>query len=154
MHKTTMNNWTVYTDGSASPNPGPGGAGSVVLFNDTPVVELIHTGGETTNNRMELYALIMSFPHLPMDEAVTLYTDSEYVQKGLTEWSKNWIKRGWKTAGNKQVKNVDMWRELIRLQQSYPNVQIKWVKAHNGTKWNERADELANKGTARSKAQT
>ncbi len=143
--------WTVYTDGSASPNPGPGGAGAVILYNDQVVVELVHTGGQTTNNKMELYALIMTFPNLPKNESVTLFTDSEYVQKGITEWSSGWIKRGWRTAAKKPVKNKELWQELIALQRNYPNVTIKWIKAHAGHKWNEHADKLANRGTARSK---
>nr|QBK87563.1 MAG: ribonuclease H [Marseillevirus LCMAC201] len=143
--------WTAYTDGSASPNPGPGGAGAVILQDDQVVVELVHTGGQTTNNRMELYGLIMTFPNLPKDEAVILYTDSEYVQKGITEWSSGWINRGWYTAAKKPVKNKELWQKLLSLQREYPNVTVKWIKAHTGHKWNEYADKLANRGTARSK---
>ena len=143
--------WVVYTDGSASPNPGPGGAGSVILFKNKVIVELVHAGGKTTNNRMELYALIMTFPHLPNNVPVTLYTDSEYVQKGINEWIANWIKRGWRTAGNKPVQNQELWKELLNLQKRHPQVTIKWIKAHSGHKWNDRADELANQGTMRSK---
>nr|QBK87883.1 MAG: ribonuclease H [Marseillevirus LCMAC202] len=143
--------WRAYTDGSASPNPGPGGAGSVILCNDKVIAELVHTGGNTTNNRMELYALIMTYPHLPTDESVTLYTDSQYVQKGLTEWIHGWIKRNWQTSAKKPVKNKELWQQLIVLRNEYPNVKIEWIKAHNGHKWNERADELANRGTERSK---
>ena len=162
LYYTKYNMWKVYTDGSASPNPGPGGAGSVILHDGKVVAELTHAGGETTNNKMELYALIMTFPSLPKDEPVTLYTDSQYVQKGLTEWLSGWIKRGWKTAGKKPVKNQELWQQLVVLRKEYPKVKVVWIKAHQdqlpaakrveGWEWNERADELANIGTARSKA--
>ena len=143
--------WEAYIDGSADPNPGPGGAGAVILCNGEIVTKLIHAGGKTTNNQMELYALIMTFPHLPKDEPVILYTDSEYVQKGLTEWIHCWIKRGWRTAAKKPVKNKELWQRLLVLQGERPNVKIKWIKAHSGHKWNDFADELAKRGTARSK---
>ena len=143
---------TVYTDGSASPNPGPGGAGAVIIRDDKVIGELIHTGpNKTTNNRMELTALILAFPLLPRSEPVTIYTDSEYVKKGINEWIHNWVKRGWKTAGGSPVKNDDLWRKLWKYCQDYSNVKIEWIKAHNGHKWNEKADELANIGTSRSK---
>jgi ribonuclease HI len=123
----------------------------VILVDETPVAELVHAGGNTTNNKMELHALIMTFPHLPHDEPVILFTDSQYVQKGLTEWTKGWVKRGWLTASGGRVKNREQWQELLRLAGEYPNVEVRWVKAHNGDRWNERADELANVGTARSR---
>lgn len=141
----------VYTDGSARPNPGPGGAGAVIVDDDVAIIELVHAGGETTNNRMELYALIMTYPHLPKDKPVTLYTDSQYVQKGLTEWIDNWLRHDWKTSAGKPVKNDDLWRKLLKLRKEFPNVKISWIKAHNGHKWNEHADKLANRGTAKSK---
>jgi len=155
--------WSAYTDGSASPNPGPGGAGAVILYDEKVVAELTHTGGITTNNKMELYAVIMTFSHLPKDTPATIYTDSEYVQKGLTEWLAGWIKRGWKTAAKKPVKNQDLWKQLVALREQYPKVNIVWIKAHQdklptseraeGWEWNMRADELANVGTERSKEQ-
>jgi ribonuclease HI len=141
----------VYTDGSCSPNPGAGGAGAVLIKGDKIVKELIHAGGETTNNRMELYALIMSFEYIPKDNDVIMYTDSQYVMKGINEWIHNWVKRGWLTAAGGRVKNADLWKQLLKLTEDYPNVTIEWVKAHNGNKWNERADTLANIGTSRSK---
>ena len=153
--------WKVYTDGSAKPNPGPGGAGSVILRNGKVIAELVHTGGQTTNNKMELQAVIMTFPHLSKDEQVSLYTDSEYVQKGLTEWLPGWIKRGWKKANKKPVLNKELWQQLVALQKEYPQVKFVWIKAHQdklpmserveGWEWNVRADELAAVGTARSK---
>lgn len=141
--------WAVYTDGSANPNPGPGGAGAIILYKNEQYIELSHCGGLTTNNQMELYALIMTFPWLPKDTSIWLYTDSEYVQKGLNCWCKNWIRNGWKTANNKDVKNKELWQRLITLQKEYPLVSIRWIKAHNGHKWNERADQLAGEGTLR-----
>lgn len=154
--------WTVYTDGSASPNPGPGGAGAVILHKGKVVAEIIHAGGNTTNNKMELEAIIMSFSSIPQNTKVLLYTDSEYVQKGLTEWSIGWVKRGWKTAANQPVKNQELWQKLLLLCKEFPKAEIKWIKAHqdklpikdrvDGWEWNVRADELANTGTERSKA--
>ena len=153
--------WRAYTDGSSSPNPGPGGAGSVILKDGKVYAELTHTGGLTTNNKMELYAVIMTFPHLPKDKPAILYTDSQYVQKGLTEWVCGWVKRNWKTAGGQAVKNQELWQRLLKLQKEYPKVEIKWIKAHQdklplaerieGWEWNVRADELANEGTEQSK---
>ncbi len=140
----------VYTDGSAKPNPGPGGAGTVVLRDGKVLMELIHTGGYTTNNRMELYALIMTYPQLPKNTPVILYTDSEYVKKGLTEWTFRWRKNNWRTASKQTVKKQDLWKQLLVLRDEYPQVSIEWTKAHVGTEWNERADQLANIGADRS----
>lgn len=154
-----MGEWKAFTDGSAQPNPGPGGAGSVILHNDKVIAEIIYTGGETTNNRMELYAVIMTFKYIPKDKPVIIYTDSGYVQKGITEWIHGWVNRDWKTASKKSVLNQDLWKKLLTLQQEY-NVQIKWIKAHQdklpeservkGWEWNMKADELAGIGTERS----
>jgi ribonuclease HI len=138
--------WVIYTDGSASPNPGPGGAGVVILKDDVVIKELIHSGGQTTNNRMELQAVIMALQWTAIKDPVNIFTDSQYVQKGLTEWIPIWKKRNWK-----KVKNDDLWRQLDQLWTTHQNVQIKWVKAHAGHTWNERADQLANRGTEHSK---
>ena len=146
----------VYTDGSCSPNPGPGGAGAIILRNNKPIVSLMHNGGNSTNNRMELYAVIMTLPHLPTDADVVLYTDSQYVHKGITEWMSGWVKRNWTTSSGKPVKNVDLWKQLATLLSKYPLVQIQWIKAHQDRvakndrstdwEWNTMADELANAG--------
>jgi ribonuclease HI len=134
----------IYTDGACKGNPGPGGWG-VVLRAGARVKEL--HGGEpgTTNNRMELTAVIRALESLKRPCAVRLHTDSQYVQKGITEWIHAWKLRGWRTTGKKAVKNVDLWRRLDELAGQH---QIKWiwVKGHAGDPGNERADELANLG--------
>jgi ribonuclease HI len=134
----------IYTDGACKGNPGPGGWG-VVLRAGARVKEL--HGGEpgTTNNRMELTAVIRALESLKRPCAVRLHTDSQYVQKGITEWIHAWKQRGWRTAGRKAVKNADLWRRLDELAGQH---QIKWiwVKGHAGDPGNERADELANLG--------
>lgn len=146
----------VYTDGSCSPNSGPGGAGAIIIKDDIPIISLMHKGGHTTNNRMELYAVIMAFPHLPKDANVILYTDSQYVYKGITEWIFGWSKRNWVSSTGKPVKNVDLWKTLLTLKMEYPLVSFKWIKAHQSLlkvndrstdwEWNELADQLANSG--------
>ncbi len=138
--------WKAYTDGSCRPNPGPGGAGAVILYNNKVFLQLVHAGGETTNNRMELYALIMTYPYLPKESPAIIHTDSQYVQKGLTEWINGWIQRRWRTSTGKPVKNEALWRQLLKLRKERPKVKIEWIKAHAGHEWNERADELANQG--------
>lgn len=138
--------WEIYTDGSARPNPGPGGAGVVIVHNGKLVAELAHAGGKfTTNNRMELLAMILAYKLLPKGVPATVHTDSQYVQRGLTEWIDGWIAKGWK-----KVLNPELWQELLEHKKANPQVEIKWVKAHAGNKWNEYADMLANKGTDKS----
>jgi len=131
----------IYTDGACRGNPGPGGWGVLLRFGN---VEKELSGGEaqTTNNRMELMAAIKALESLTKPSQVKLYTDSQYVQKGATEWLLGWIKRGWQTADKKPVKNVDLWQ---RLQASLTphKVQFIWVRGHNGHPENERVDQLA-----------
>ena len=136
----------VYTDGACKGNPGPGGWGALLSYGDH---ERELCGGEpaTTNNRMELTAVIRALEALKHRCKVKLHTDSQYVQKGITEWIANWKKRGWKTADKKPVKNEDLWRELDELAVKH-DIQWIWVKGHAGHDGNERADELANKGCA------
>lgn len=141
----------VYTDGSASPNPGPGGAGVVYVKDSKVIKKLVHKGGETTNNRMELFAVIMSFKYINKQEETIIYTDSSYVQKGITDWIKKWIKNDWKTSNKKDVKNKDLWIKLHERLEKHDNVKIQWIKGHNSDKWNDIADELAKKGTELSK---
>jgi ribonuclease HI len=134
----------IYTDGACKGNPGPGGWGAVLRAGGH--VKELH-GGEagTTNNRMELTAVIRALESLKRPCAVRLHTDSQYVQKGITEWIHSWKLRGWRTADKKAVKNADLWRQLDELAGRH---QIKWiwVKGHAGDPGNERADELANLG--------
>jgi ribonuclease HI len=132
----------IFTDGACRGNPGPGGWGALLRYEDH---EKRISGGElnTTNNRMELMAAIMALTALRKASAVDLYTDSQYVQKGITEWLPQWKKRNWKTADKKPVKNVDLWQAL-ELQTQRHHVTWHWVKGHNGHIENEIADALAN----------
>ena len=134
----------VYTDGACKGNPGRGGWGAWLRWG-THERELF--GGEalTTNNRMELTAVIEALSTLKRSCKVTIHTDSEYVRKGITEWIHNWKRRGWMTADRKPVKNAELWQRLDALAQSH-RVHWRWVKGHSGDPGNERADALANRG--------
>jgi len=135
----------IYTDGGCTGNPGPGGWAAVILKDPDDPLELSGFDGATTNNRMELTAVICAlqevrkFPEQMIP--IEVYTDSQYVQKGITEWMKGWVVRGWKTAAGKPVKNKDLWLQLKALDDEM-NVKWKWVKGHAGNIWNERCDEL------------
>jgi ribonuclease HI len=134
----------IYTDGACKGNPGPGGWGAF-LSSGGHTKELF--GGErlTTNNRMELTAPIEALNTLKQPCAVTIFTDSQYLRNGIGTWIHAWKARGWKTADNKPVKNIDLWQRLDALVQQH-RVQWQWVKAHNGDPGNEKADALANRG--------
>ncbi|HEX5464128.1 MAG TPA: ribonuclease HI [Burkholderiales bacterium] len=134
----------VYTDGACKGNPGAGGWG-VLLEYDGAVRELY--GGEplTTNNRMELTAVIRALEALKRSCRVRLHTDSQYVQQGITTWIHNWKRRGWRTADRKPVKNDDLWRRLDELAGNH-DIEWVWVKGHAGHRGNEHADRLANRG--------
>lgn len=136
----------IYTDGACKGNPGVGGWGAL-LSSGNKTRELF--GGElhTTNNRMELTAVIRALEALKRRCRVRLHTDSKYVQQGISEWIHAWKKRGWKTADKKPVKNEDLWRELDVLAVQH-DIEWLWVKGHAGHDGNERADELANMGAA------
>jgi ribonuclease HI len=131
----------IYTDGACSGNPGPGGWGALLRFGD---VEKELSGGEplTTNNRMELMGAIAALEALTKPSQVKLHTDSQYVQKGATEWLTGWIKRGWKTADKSPVKNADLWQRLQMAMQPH-KIDFIWVRGHNGHIENERVDRLA-----------
>ncbi|MSQ99480.1 MAG: ribonuclease HI [Xanthomonadales bacterium] len=131
----------IYTDGACSGNPGPGGWGSVLLFNGHRR-ELSGGAAGTTNNRMELQAVIGAMEALKRPCEVTIYTDSVYVMKGMLEWLPQWKKRNWRTAGKQAVKNVELWQRLEQVLSQH-EVTWRWVKGHSGVPENERADELA-----------
>lgn len=132
----------IYTDGACSGNPGPGAWAYVYVTND-----ISHTCSgfehETTNNRMEMMGAIKALKLLKEKHSmVTVHTDSKYVKNGITQWIKNWIKNGWRTAAGKDVKNKDLWMVLHSLC-NYHTVTWQWVKGHNGNKYNEMADQVA-----------
>jgi ribonuclease HI len=141
-----MNPVVIYTDGACKGNPGPGGWG-VLLRSGTTEKELF--GGErlTTNNRMELMAVIQALQALKRPCAVTLNVDSLYVLKGMTEWLAGWKAKGWRTSTKQPVKNVELWQALDDLvAHGGHRIEWRWVRGHNGDPGNERADELANRG--------
>jgi ribonuclease HI len=139
-----MNEIEIFTDGACRGNPGPGGWGAI-LRSGGKEKELWGGADNTTNNRMELTAVIRALEALKRPSKVRLYTDSQYVQKGISEWIHSWKRKGWKTADKKDVKNADLWRELDVLAAQH-QVEWNWVRGHAGHAENERADELANKG--------
>ena len=138
-----------WTDGSCSGNPGPGGWGILLRYcvDGTAETELTLSGGEadTTNNRMELMAALMTLRLLPADCLVEIHTDSQYVQKGMAEWLNKWRRNRWRLASNKPVRNADLWKELDALATGR-QVDWRWVRGHSGHPENERADQLARDG--------
>lgn len=140
---------TMYTDGSCLGNPGPGGYGAVLIYgeykgeNAANYKELSQGYKRTTNNRMELLAVIVGLESLTRECEVDLWTDSKYVQQAITQgWLKNWQRNGWKTAAKKPVKNQDLWRRLMPLLEKH-DITFNWVKGHSGHLLNERVDDLA-----------
>lgn len=141
-----MNHVVIYTDGACKGNPGPGGWG-VFLKSGGHEKELWGGERETTNNRMELTAVIEALAALTRPCQVSLYLDSEYVRKGITEWIHGWKAKGWKTAAKQPVKNADLWQKLDALVHGGQHkIEWHWVKGHAGDPGNERADALANRG--------
>ena len=139
-----MKDVEIFTDGACRGNPGPGGWGVLLRYRNRE--KTLHGGErETTNNRMELQAAIEGLRALKHPCRVRLTTDSVYVKNGITTWLANWKAKGWKTAGRKPVKNVDLWQALDELNQQH-EVEWHWVKGHSGHRENEIADELANRG--------
>ncbi len=134
----------IWTDGACKGNPGPGGWGVLMRAGEH---EKTLFGGEahTTNNRMELLAVIEALRLLKRPCRIVIHTDSQYVQKGISEWLANWKRRGWRTADRKPVKNADLWQALDAERQRH-EVQWRWVRGHSGDAGNERADALANQG--------
>jgi ribonuclease HI len=141
-----VNHVTIYTDGACKGNPGPGGWG-VLLRSGQVEKELWGGDSETTNNRMEMQAVVEALTALKRPCRVTLYLDSEYVRKGITEWLPGWKARGWRTASRQPVKNADLWQRLDTLVQTTGHqIDWRWVRGHAGDPGNERADALANRG--------
>jgi len=134
----------IYSDGACRGNPGPGGWGALIRLGSS---EKEISGGEaaTTNNRMELTAVIRALEALTRPSTVHIYTDSKYVQQGISTWIHGWKRNGWKTAAKEPVKNKDLWIELDELRKKH-EIEWRWVKGHAGHPENERADALANKG--------
>jgi ribonuclease HI len=134
----------IYSDGACKGNPGPGGWGAL-LVTDGHRKEICGGETNTTNNRMEMTAVIRALESLKRPSTVEVHTDSQYVQKGISEWMAGWKRRNWRTADGKPVKNQDLWLQLDALSQLH-RIEWKWVRGHNGHPENERADELANEG--------
>jgi len=139
-----LNHVVIYTDGACRGNPGPGGWGALLSFGDHQK-ELFGGEAETTNNRMELMAAIQGLAALKRGCRVDLFTDSQYVRLGITQWLENWKRKGWKTANRKPVKNQDLWQALDS-EAARHEIHWHWVKGHAGDEGNERADALANRG--------
>ena len=133
---------TIYSDGACDPNPGSGGWAAILLFPDRQPQELVGGEPQTTNNRMELKAALEALRSLPAPHRVHLYTDSEYLRRGITEWLPLWEKRNWRTTENTDVKNQEFW-EPLAIQLERHQIIWHWVKGHTGNRWNERADHLA-----------
>lgn len=139
----TVNNIiNIYTDGACRGNPGKGGWGSILKYRDH-IKEISGYQKNTTNNIMELTAVIKALQSLKVSCEVILTTDSKYVQEGITKWIYNWKKNGWKTANKKEVKNKELWIELDQISSKH-SIDWRWIKGHSGHPENERADELAN----------
>ena len=136
--------YKIYTDGACSGNPGPGGWGAVIFDQDNKQKNISGSEKNTTNNRMELLAAIMSLKKIKTNSEVVIFTDSTYVKNGITEWMKNWKKNGWKNSNKKPVKNKDLWVKLDKLCEAN-SVSWKWVKGHSTNEFNNLADELATK---------
>lgn len=140
----------IYTDGACKGNPGVGGWGALMVSGGHRK-ELFGGEAHTTNNRMELLAVIRALEALRGPSEIVIHTDSQYVQKGITEWMRGWKARGWKTADRKPVKNADLWAELDELQGRH-RIQWRWVRGHSGHPGNEAADALANRGVEEARA--
>jgi ribonuclease HI len=134
----------IYSDGACKGNPGAGGWGAL-LISGGHRKEICGGEPDTTNNRMEMMAVIRALESLKRPSTVQVHTDSQYVQKGISEWMSGWKKRGWRTADGKPVKNQDLWQELDALSRKH-RIEWNWVRGHAGHPENERADALANQG--------
>jgi ribonuclease HI len=131
----------IYSDGACQGNPGKGGFGAVLLYKNHEK-KISGFEKETTNNRMELKAVIEALKEIKKSIPIIIYTDSKYVQDGISKWIFSWKKNGWKSANKKPIKNIDLWQELD-FEAAKHQIEWKWVKGHSGDKYNEMADELA-----------
>lgn len=136
-----MTEVTIYTDGACRGNPGPGGWGVLLISGDRRR-ELSGAENPTTNNRMELTALLAGCALVPVGTKTTIYTDSELCVKTITEWAKSWKARGWKRKGG-EIKNLELVQEAYAVFEQRPELELKWIAAHSGNRWNEYADSLA-----------
>ncbi|MCG8589039.1 MAG: ribonuclease HI [Proteobacteria bacterium] len=137
----------VFTDGSCQGNPGPGGWGFVWVENNRVRAEKHGAEAQTTNNRMELTALIEAYAALPEDAEVTVYSDSKLCVDTINEWAAGWERRGWKRKTG-PIKNLELVQRLYHLAGTHPRVELRWIKAHDGSRWNEYADALSNRHLA------
>jgi ribonuclease HI len=132
----------VFTDGAADPNPGPGGWGAVYVVGNSIITEQCGNEPHTTNNRMELMALIAGCALVPAGTPAVMYTDSQLCVKTINEWAAAWKARGWKRKTG-PIKNLELVQELYAIIQSRPELSLRWIAAHSGNRWNEYADALA-----------
>lgn len=132
----------VFTDGASHPNPGPGGWGAVFVRNGEIVAEAHGHSEDTTNNRMELTALIEGCRLVPAGQAATVWTDSQLCVSTINEWAAAWERNGWKRKGG-AIKNLELVQELYKISKSRPELTLRWIKAHSGNRWNEYADALS-----------
>ncbi|UCE87759.1 MAG: ribonuclease HI [Deltaproteobacteria bacterium] len=138
----------VFTDGSCEGNPGPGGWGFVHVEHDRIVAQKCGHARETTNNRMELTALIEAYRSLPKDAAVTVYSDSQLCVKTINEWAAGWERRGWRRKSG-PIANLELVRELYDRVAEHPHARLRWIRSHDGSRWNEYADALATSAVRR-----
>jgi ribonuclease HI len=144
MSNQSKPNLEIYTDGACSGNPGPGGWGALLIFKDNRK-EIFGHHAETTNNQMELQAAISALKSLKKPCRIKLYTDSKYVQKGITEWIHNWVKNSWRKSDNQPVKNAELWKKLQQEMKKH-DIIWHWVKGHSDNNGNNVADRLAVEG--------
>ncbi|MBR1733881.1 MAG: ribonuclease HI [Alphaproteobacteria bacterium] len=133
---------TIYTDGACSGNPGPGGWGAILISNDNKISELSGNEVNTTNNKMELTAVIKALESVSSEQEIEIFTESQYVKEGITNWIKKWVKNNWKNSEKKEVKNKELWEQLLKLSANR-KITWKWVRGHNGDTFNEKVDALA-----------
>lgn len=141
----------VFTDGSASPNPGPGGWAAVLVADGTVVAERSGADPDTTNNRMELTALLEGLTLVPEGTPAVLYSDSQLAVRTINEWAPGWEARGWRRRTG-PVENLDLVRPLVEALRERPELEVRWIRAHVGHRWNEYADRLANRASAARRA--